>query len=60
MTEERLWQYLPNDWHEKVGDDLFARTRSSWRTATLRCVTSGPLPWTAKRNSPKHTHSICY
>ena len=54
MTEERLWQYLPNDWHEKVGDDLFARTRSSWRTATLRCVTSGPLPWTAKGNKPTY------
>jgi hypothetical protein len=26
MTEERfdVWQYLPDDWHEKVGEDLSA------------------------------------
>jgi hypothetical protein len=26
MTEERfdVWQYLPDDWHEKVGDNLSA------------------------------------
>jgi hypothetical protein len=26
MTEERydVWQYLPDDWHEKVGHDLSA------------------------------------
>jgi hypothetical protein len=27
MTEERfdVWQYLPDDWHEKVGEDLGAK-----------------------------------
>jgi hypothetical protein len=27
MTEERfdVWQYLPDDWHEKVGENLEAK-----------------------------------